>query len=176
MSRAAVARSYGSALFEAAQEAGELPRLLTELTALESALKTELQGLLLSPRVPMDKRLAVVREIFSGASPLFLSFLVLVIRRGRAGALPEMIEVVRTRDHAAAGRAVGELSSAVPLSDELKEEIRATMSRLTGTDLQLAERLDPDLLGGFVARVGDHMLDLSLRTRLEQLRRQLKAV
>jgi F-type H+-transporting ATPase subunit delta len=176
MSRAAVARSYGCALFEAAREAGQLPQVLAEAEALESALKTELQGLLLSPRVPVASRLLIVREVFAGASELFLSFLTLVIRRGRAGALPEMIDVLRRQDHAAAGRAVGELSSAVALSPELKAEIRATMGRLTGTELSLVDRLDPELLGGFVARVGDQMLDLSLRTRLDQLRRQLKAV
>lgn len=176
MSRAAVARSYGCALYEAAVEAGQLPRMLEDATALEGALQTELQGLLLSPRVPVASRLAIVREVFAGASPLFLSFLTFVIRRGRAGALPEMIKVLRERDNAAAGRAVGELRSAVPLSAELKEEIRLVMGQLTGTELSLEDRLDPDLLGGFVAQVGDSMLDLSLRTRLDQLRRQLKAV
>jgi F-type H+-transporting ATPase subunit delta len=176
MSRGAVERSYGRALFEAAREANQLPQVLEEAAALEAALATELQGLLLSPRVPMAQRLDVVDEIFSGASRLFLSWLRLVIRRGRAGALPGMVEVLRDEERRVSGKAVGELTSAVDLPESLREEIRAELGRLTGTDLQLEARRDPELLGGFVARVGDRMLDLSLRNRLNQLRRQLKAV
>ena len=176
MSRAAVARGYGRALFEAAAEAGQLPQVLEEAGALEQALKTDLQGLLLSPKVPVAQRLAVVREIFDGASALFLSFLTLVIRKGRAGALPEMIAVLRDLDNRAAGRAVGELVTAGEISEEVREQIRATMAGLTGTELRLVARIDPELLGGFTARVGDQLLDLSLRTRLDQLRRHLRAV
>jgi len=176
VSRGAVERSYGRALFEAARDAGQLPAVLEAATALEAALGTELQGLLLSPRVPMAQRLAVVDGIFADAGPLFLSWLRLVIRRGRAGALPGMVEVLREEERRAAGKAVGELRSAVDLPEGLREEIRATLGALTGTDLRLEARRDPELLGGFVARVGDRMLDLSLRSRLDQLRRQLKAV
>jgi len=175
VSGGAVARSYGRALYEAAAAAGDLPRVLVEAAALEQALATELPSLLLSPRVPMATRLAVVREVFAGASPLFLAFLELVIRKGRAGALGGMIQVLRDLDHAAAGRAVGELAVAGDIPEALAEEIRAVMARLTGTDLRLTRRRDPELLGGFVARVGDRMLDLSLRTRLEHLRRHLRS-
>lgn len=175
MSRGAVARSYGRALFEAAVEAGLREQVLAETKALDEALRSELLPLLLSPKVPMGTRLAVVREIFSDASPLFLSFMSLVIRKGRAGALPEMVLVVQDLDHEAAGRALGEVRSAQPISAELLERIRVAMSRMTGKELSLVERQDPELLGGFVARVGDRMLDLSLRTRLDQLRRHLLA-
>jgi F-type H+-transporting ATPase subunit delta len=176
MSKGAVARSYGRALFEAAREAGILPRVLDEAAALEQAWRTELPDLLLSPKVPLARRLEVVREVFAGASPLFLSFLELVIRKGRAGALPEMTAVLRQLDHQAAGRAMGRLESAVPLPEPLQEEIRVLMARLTGREPTLAARVDPELLGGFTARVGDQLLDLSLRTRLERLRRHLRAV
>lgn len=176
MSRGAVERSYGRALFEAARDAGSLTPVLEQASALEAALATELQGLLLSPRVPMARRLEVVEEIFAGAHPLFLAWLRLVIRRGRAGALPGMVEVLRDEERRASGKAVGQLSSAVELPDALREEIRTVLGRLTGTELVLEARRDPELLGGFVARVGDRMLDLSLRSRLDQLRRQLKAV
>jgi F-type H+-transporting ATPase subunit delta len=125
--------------------------------------------------VPLAQRLAVVGEVFAGASPLFLSFLSLVIRKGRAGALPEMVQTLRDLDRAAAGRAVGELRTATELPAALKEEIRRTMSRLTGRELELSETRDPELLGGFTARVGDQLLDLSLRRRLDQLRRHLQA-
>lgn len=169
-------RAYGRALFEAAAEAGQLPQVLEEAGALEQTLKTDLQGLLLSPKVPVARRLAVVREVFAGASPLFLSFLSLVIRKGRAGALPEMIQTLRDLDNLAAGRAVGELVTAGEVSEAVREQIRATMAGLTGTELRLAARIDPELLGGFTARVGDQLLDCSLRTRLNQLRRHLRAV
>jgi len=170
-----VARSYGRALFEAAAEAGLREQVMAEAKALGEALHSDLLPLLLSPKVPMATRLAVVREVFAGASPLFLSFLSLVIRKGRAGALPEMVLVLQDLDHEAAGRAVGELRSALPLPEELKERIRTAVSRMTGKELSLVEHQDPELLGGFVARVGDRMLDLSLRTRLSQLRRHLLA-
>jgi F-type H+-transporting ATPase subunit delta len=71
---------------------------------------------------------------------------------------------------------MGRLESAVPLPEPLQEEIRVLMARLTGREPTLAARVDPELLGGFTARVGDQLLDLSLRTRLERLRRHLRAV
>jgi F-type H+-transporting ATPase subunit delta len=175
VSRCAVARSYGRAIFEAAREAGTGERVRAEADALAEALRTDLQPLLLSPKVPLATRLAIVAEIFAGTSPLFLSWLSLVIRKGRAGALAEMVQVLRDLEDAAAGRAVGELRTAAPLSEELGERIRGTMARLTGTELRLRQVQDPELLGGFVARVGNQLLDLSLRTRLDRLRRHLLA-
>lgn len=175
MSRDAVSRSYATALFEASRDAGALDRLRDELGALESAWDSDLQPFLLSPKAPMAARLSVLDEVFADASDLLRSFLRHVVRKGRAGHLPAMIEELRELDRKASGRAVARLDTATEVDGQVQEQIRDHMADLMELKLDLEARQDPAILGGFVVRVGDRMLDASLKTRLEALRKQLKA-
>ncbi len=175
MSRDAVSRSYAAALFQASSEAGERDRLREELVQVEVALKGELQAFLLSPKVAMAARLAVLDEVFAEGSELLKSFLRLVVKKGRAAHLPGMLEELKELDRKASGRAVAHVVTATEVSGETADSIRKRMAELLKLELEVEAKQDPEILGGFVARVGDHMLDASLKTRLEALRRQLKA-
>lgn len=175
MSRHPVGRAYGRALFEAALEAGALPAVLAQVPVVETALEGDLAAFLVSPKAPMAARLAVVGEIFAGADPPLAALLALAIRKGRAAQLPEILAEVRALDDAASGRATGKVTTAAPLSAGLKDELRLALSGRLGLELQLETAEDPELLGGFTARVGDRLVDASLRTRLERLRRELHA-
>ncbi|MCA9782413.1 MAG: ATP synthase F1 subunit delta [Calditrichaeota bacterium] len=175
MSVTGIDRSYGRALYETAVEAGELEQRLLEVQALRSALDTELDSLLLSPKVPLATRLTVLSEVFSGTSPQFLRFLTLVVSKGRAAWLKGIAEDFVLRHERGRGILRGQLESAIVLDPALEEEIRSALSGPLGGTLELSRKVRPDLLGGFTVRADGRLLDASLKARLEALRRHLKA-
>jgi F-type H+-transporting ATPase subunit delta len=175
MSRHPVGRAYGRALYEVARDAGVLATVLQEIDAVEQALGTDLAPFLASPKAQLTARLAVLDEVFAGADERLLALLKLAVRKGRAAFLPQMLAEVRILDDAASGRARGRLETAVALPPALQAELEAALSRRLGLELHLERRQDPELLGGFTARVGDRLVDASLRSRLERLRRLLRA-
>ncbi len=175
MSRNPVSRSYGRAIFEASQEADSLQTLSDELKALSHALETELAQVLVSPSIAVATRLSVVSEIFQGASPLFLSFLELVIRKGRAAELTDMVAEFETLADEAKGMARGVLTTAHPLSDDLRAELTSYVESRLKIKVELSTAQNADLLGGFQIRVGDRLLDASVKARLDGLRRDMLA-
>jgi F-type H+-transporting ATPase subunit delta len=108
-----------------------------------------------------------------GLSPLLTHFLSFLIDQRRTRDLAAIHEDYVRLAEEAAGRVRGEVVSATPLDPAQLARIRAALARRMGRELDLAIRVDPDLLGGLVARVGDLVFDGSLRTQLAQLRAQL---
>ncbi len=175
MSVSPISRTYAGALYELAAEEGIVEALLKDLEALSQALPGELESFLLSPKVPLARRQAVLDELFAQAHPRFLAFLQLVVRKGRAGLLAEMAEDFRLRVEASQGRIHGLLESAVDVDEDLRGELADSISKTFGKTVQLETRTRPELLGGFRVRAAGRLLDASLRTRLEALRKHMKA-
>ena len=139
------------------------------------AASAELRNFLESPAVDTQIKHRVIEKIVAqqGASRIIRNFLFVTVDHRRAHMLPEIIaavqEVVRQRQ----GLAEAEISSAVELSAAQKTELAKTLSRLTGKRIEPKYSLDPALLGGAVARVGDTIYDGSLRSRLTEMRARL---
>jgi F-type H+-transporting ATPase subunit delta len=135
----------------------------------------ELRNFLGSPAVDTKAKHRVIEKIVAqqGASRIFRNFLFVILDHHRAHMLPEIIaavqEVVRQRQ----GIAEAEVSSVVELSSAQKTELTKTLSRLTGKRIEPKYSLDPALLGGAIARVGDTIYDGSLRSRLAEMRSRL---
>ena len=139
------------------------------------AASAELRNLLESPAVDTQIKHRVIEKIVAqqSASRIIRNFLFVIVDHHRAHMLPEIIaavqEVVRQRQ----GIAEAEISSAVELSAAQKTELAKTLGRLTGKRIEPKYSLDPALLGGAVARVGDTIYDGSLRSRLSEMRARL---
>ena len=135
----------------------------------------ELRNFLGSPAVDAMAKHRVIEKIVAqqGASKIVRNFLFVILDHHRAHMLPEIIaavqEVVRQRQ----GIAEADISSAVALSSAQKTELARTLSRLTGKRIEPKYSLDPELLGGAIARVGDTIYDGSLRSRLMEMRARL---
>jgi F-type H+-transporting ATPase subunit delta len=130
--------------------------------------------MLANPALPLDQRLGMAKSIFgkSVGRPL-LNLIGLMLRRGRIHELPRLAAEFRRLDNARQGITIATAISAAPLT---QDEIRALTERLealTGGRVELEVQVDPSLLGGLVVRVGDRMIDGSVRGRLERLRNQL---
>ncbi len=173
--RETAARRYAEAAFEVAMRDDTVEAWRSELDTAAAIVADERVGrMLANPALPLEQRVEMAKSIF-GASvgqPV-LNLIGLMLRRGRIHELPRLAAEFRRLDNARQGITIATAISAAPLT---QDEIRALTERLealTGGRVELEVQVDPSLLGGLVVRVGDRMIDGSVRGRLERLRNQL---
>jgi F-type H+-transporting ATPase subunit delta len=169
-------RIYANALFEAAKEKGRLEPVLDDLHAFAEAVEqvSQLKALLESPEVESRQKVEALREILADADELVRNFLLLVVEKGRAPELGEMVREFDALVAAEEGILDVELTTAVELSEEDAKKLLEQIEKFSGRRLRARREVDPNLIGGFVLRAGSHRADASVRGRLQRLRRELK--
>ena len=175
MPAAASARRYAQAAFEIAVENGDLERWLDDLTQLaDSAANADFRRTLAAPRIPFARKDAVIRESLGQAvAPLALNLMLLLTSRNLVHILPDIADRFQEMMDAHNGIARAEVVSAVPLSRERRERVADALAEMSGGEVRLTNRTDPEILGGMVIRIGDRVLDGSARTRLQNMRSEL---
>ena len=173
--RETAARRYAEAAYEVAVRDGTVDTWRSELDTAGAIVEdAEVARVLANPAVALESREALVEKIIGPiVSPPVLNLIRLMLRRGRIEQLPRVSAEFRRLDNASKGIVPATATTAAPLS---KGEVRALVGRLeqmTGAQIELDLQVDPSLLGGLVVRVGDRMIDGSVRGRLERLRNQL---
>ncbi len=168
-------RLYARAIFQAADEAGNLEQVASEVSALAAAIRETpaLQALLRNPQIDPPEKAAVLAELTAGADDLVRNFVRLVAEKGRAGELPEMGAELDALVARAQNRLAVELVTAVELSDEEASSIVETIEKASGRTIDATRSVDPGLVGGIVLQVGSFRADGSVRGRLERLRQEL---
>jgi F-type H+-transporting ATPase subunit delta len=164
---------YANALFEVAQVEGSLDAVQNELFQLAQALKSsdELRTTLTDEAIPVERRQGIVESLLNGkASPVTTSLVSFVVGAGRGRQLPEIIEKLVARAAEAKNKVVAEVRTAVPLSDDQRTRLAEALGKATGKSVEVKSIVDPSVLGGVVAQVGDTVIDGSIRNKLEQLR------
>jgi F-type H+-transporting ATPase subunit delta len=168
--------AYANAMLEVARAEGRLEDVEDEVFRFARAFESsdELRMALSDASLPAERRVAVVEDLL-GAKALRVSvaLVVLVVAAGRAGELPEIVDRFVELAAAEHRRAVAEVRSAVALTPDQTERLREALNRATGKEVELKVVIDPSVLGGVVARVGDVVIDGSVRRRLEQLKEQI---
>ncbi|HEX5610923.1 MAG TPA: ATP synthase F1 subunit delta [Solirubrobacterales bacterium] len=170
---AEAARVYAEALFEAGKDKGKLDSLQSQLSEFVDAVdgSQELQVFLFSPYLSSaDKREGLSRAI-SGAEPELTNFLELLVEKHR---MPEIFRIRREFDELwkkENRRLDVTVVSAVELDEAVVKKIGEEVERQTGEAVELSSRVDDGILGGIVLRVGNMVLDASIRSRLEKLRK-----
>jgi F-type H+-transporting ATPase subunit delta len=170
-----IAEVYARALFEAAKEDGVLDRVHDELGEFADALDADrnLQVFLFSPYFSSEEKKAGVRRIVSDADERLFNFLELLAERHRMPALFR-IRRIFDGDWAEENKLLPvTVTSATELDAGLVEEIGQRIQEQTGRRVELSSNVDPDVLGGLMVRVGNMVLDATVRNRLEQLRKQV---
>ena len=168
-------RMYARALFQAAEDAGKLEQVASELSALATAI-TEmpaLQSFLRNPQIDPPEKASVLTEIAAGADDLVRNFVRLVAEKGRAGELAEISTELDALVARAQNRLAVELITAHELSDEEAQSIVETIEKASGRSIEATRSVDPELVGGIVLQVGSFRADGSVRGRLERLRQEL---
>ena len=170
-----IAAVYGRSLFEAAQDADKLDVVREQLGEFADALTEDqqLQVFFFSPYLSSDEKKDGLKKAVTDADPLVLNLLELLIENHR---MPVLMRIRREYD-----RLWDEenkllpvtITSAVELDDKTVKQIGDRIGEQTGRKVELSSNVDPDVLGGLVVRVGNTVLDASIRHRLEQLRKQV---
>ena len=177
MVRAGVARRYAKALFSLAREQNRVAEVREEVGRLGRALaeSAQLSAVVLQPLHPTAERRAVLGAVAAqlGASPLLRNFLSFLVDQRRLVDWAGIQEEFGRLADAAAGLTHARVTSAAPLSDAQRERLQRALEQKSGGRVQLELVIDPTLVGGAVAQVGDLVYDGSLRTQLRQLRASL---
>ncbi|WP_163991744.1 ATP synthase F1 subunit delta [Pyxidicoccus caerfyrddinensis] len=180
MVNVSIARRYARALLDVASEAGRTDAIAEQLTAFAQvfAKSPELTDVLLNPAYSRSQRTQVVEGVMKalpgGADPILASTLRLLVDRSRLGYLTDIARLFGDMADARAGRIRGQVTTAAPLQPDALARIQQQLQQLTQRNVILETRVDPSLLGGVSAQVGSTLYDGSLRTQLEQMRRELK--
>ncbi len=173
MHSTAASRRYARALFSLAGEEGRVPAVRDELGQLRRLFdeNQELHNAVFRPLYPAAERRAVLGAVCTNlaASRTVANFLRLLVDRRRLIDFVAICEEYARLADLAAGRVRAEVVSATPLRDDQRERLRRALAARTGMQVELAESVDPALLGGAVANVGGVVFDGSLRTQLAQL-------
>jgi F-type H+-transporting ATPase subunit delta len=170
-----IAEVYARSLFEVAREHDALDRVHDELGEFAEALEEDrtLQVFLFSPYFSSSEKRDGVRKVVSGADERFVNFLELLAERHR---MPALFRIRREFDSMWAEEnqlLPVTVTSAVELDKELVKEIGDRIQEQTGRRVELSSNVDPDVLGGLMVRVGNMVLDGTVRNRLERLRKQV---
>lgn len=170
-----IGQVYSRALFETALQHGELDEVQEQLGIWADALgeNKTLQTFFFSPRFSSAEKKDAIRRIIEGGNEHFLNFLELLAERHR---LPATFRIRRAFDELWREEhkmLPVEVTSAIELDDSLVRSIGERIEERTGRRIELTSRVDPDIIGGIVLRVGNKVLDASVHGRLERLRRQI---
>ena len=169
---------YAQGIFEMARAEGNLERVEDELLSVARAVETapELRSNLTDPQLPLDKKQGILDELLAGrASSLTVGVIQLLVGQGRASELPAIATAVAAAAAASRDKELAEVRSAVPLDDETVDRIAAALGRATGRTVEVKVVVDPELIGGVVARVGDTVIDGSIATRMDSLRQAVRS-
>jgi F-type H+-transporting ATPase subunit delta len=167
---------YASAIFEIARAEGELERVGDELYRIARAFESssELREVLTDRRVVVERKQAVLGELLEGkAAPLSIALVNFVVSVDRGGDLPAIADRLAARAAGDRNAVIAEVRSAIELDEATIAKLALSLSAATGKQVEVKTVLDPAVLGGIVARIGDTVIDGSLRNRLESLRDKL---
>jgi F-type H+-transporting ATPase subunit delta len=169
---------YATTLFELAKEANGVDGVEKDLGALLQAFETspELTGALKSPLYAAQDKIAVLGEIGKklGTSTLVLNFISVVAQNARAGELPEMFKGFMDLAAKARGAMKAEVATAQELSATQLEDLKASLKQAFNADVEIETKVNPELIGGLVVKVGSRLFDDSVKTKLEALKNSLK--
>jgi F-type H+-transporting ATPase subunit delta len=173
--RETTARRYAEAAFEIALRDGTVDTWRSELDGAADALGDERASRTLSnPAIALEQRAALVEKALSEAvSRPVLNLVLLMLRRRRIEQLPRVAAEFRRLDNQRKGITQASATSAAELTPTELEALTNKLEQFTGGRVELDVSVDPSLLGGLVVRVGDRLIDVSVRGRLERLRNQL---
>jgi len=167
---------YARALFEVARADGTLEEVEDELFRFARSFESteSLRNALTDDSIPASRRQAIVEDLLGdSATPTTVQLISLVVGLGHVRDLVSIIDALVARASASKNLALAEVRSAVALNEDQQNRLRAALANATGQQVNLKVVVDPKVIGGIVATVGDTVIDGSIRTRIDQLKARL---
>lgn len=175
MIRQAVARRYAEAAFLIARDREEFDRWSEDLRSLAEAVsEPDVARLLESARLPQDEKERLLQAFRDDVAPLVWNLVRLLLRKQRVTLLPQIADEFDALVDEARGVVKAQVTTAVPLSEPERQHVANRLSQITGKQVVVQEGVDPRILGGLVARIGDRLIDGSTRSRLVALKKRLE--
>ena len=167
---------YARGLFEIARAEGTIDEVEDELFRFARTYESsdQLRNALTDEQIPASKRQAIVEDLLGNkVTPTTTQLISMVVGSGRARDLPAIVDKLVARASSAKNLELAEVRSAVPLTPDQETRLAAALANATGKEVNLKVVVDPTVLGGLVATVGDTVIDGTVRTRIEQLKSRL---
>ena len=170
----AAARRYARAVFELAQDAGEVREWTERLAVLRDVLSDEqVIAALTNPTIPTERRMELISAAPHAFDPEATNLARLLIETNRVGEITGIAEEFERLSDVAAGRVRATVTTAVELAPAERDRVSAELSKRLGKEVRLDVIVDAEILGGLKLQYGDHLVDASVATQLQQLRRRL---
>jgi F-type H+-transporting ATPase subunit delta len=175
MLKGAIARRYAGAIFDIAIKQNTLDRTLEDVQEIAKLYSIrKLSYLLREPNIPAERKEAAIRQaLASNVLPTSLNLALLVVQRGLVELMPNIARELHQLVLDYKNEATAQVTTATKLDKSAQRQIQQALERMTGKKIVLETRVQPDILGGVVARVGDQVIDGSVERRLKVLQQQL---
>lgn len=174
--RDALVRRYAEAMFAVAEAEGELQPVEDQLYAFAKLLESEprIREALRDPALPAENKRGLIRDALGErANPVALNLLGLLVELDRARELERILQELADVAAERRAHALAEVRSAVPLDAEQRRRLAEALSAATGRQVEIKVVVDPGVIGGVVARVGDWIFDGSVKSRLDEAKQHL---
>jgi len=170
---------YAGALFELADEQGQLQGVEKDLASFQEILETsdDFKRMVKSPVFSANDQQKAIAAILktAGIGTLTSNFFALIAKNRRLYAASDIIKAFKALSAEARGEVTAHITSAVPLSPTQVSSLKEALKSAIGKDVDLDSHVDPDILGGLIVKFGSRMIDSSLKTKLDNMKMGLKA-
>ena len=175
MLKGAIGRRYAGAIFDIALKQNTVERTLEDVQEIAKLFsKRTLAYLLKEPKVPAQRKESAIRQaLASRVLPTSLNLALLVVQRDLVEAMPNIARELAQLVLDYKNQAVAEVTTAAPMDEQQLNGVRQALERNTGKSILMHTKVQPEILGGVIARVGDQVIDGSIRHRLAALKQQL---
>lgn len=174
MAKVASAKRHAQAVYQLAIETKSLDKWGDELKTILSTLSdAQLKAILENPKVHLQEKVKVINKVLPGLSQHALNFVYLLVSRQRLVILEQIVEEYQQLADAHKGLEHANVTTAIALDKTDKEKMAKRLANLTGMKIVLTTDVNPDIVGGFVARIGDKLIDGSTKLKLEALKKKL---
>ncbi len=174
MARKVYSKRYAQAVFEIALESDELERCQSELEEIVRVVSDkDLRAFLESPKIHFAEKSKLISGQLKKMSALSLNLVYLLIVRGRLDMIGEIADEFQRLLNSHHGIEIAEVTTAVPLDKGEEQKLARQLGRIIGKKIEVRSEVDSGIIGGFVARIGDRLLDGSTRSKLAALKKEL---
>ena len=173
-----VAKRYAKSLIDLSSETGVLDTIANDMKLLASVCdqNRDLAALLASPIINGDKKLSILKKVFADKmNKLSLAFFDIITKKGREAYLEAIAKEFTCQYKEMKGIQTAVITSAVGLDDKLREEVYSIIRKSAQSEIELVEKVDKNLIGGFVLRMGDKQYDASIASDLKKLTREFSS-
>ena len=175
MSGIRIASRYAKSLLDLCIEKGQLDAAQADMVMLKGIMdeSRDLRLMLSSPVVKADKKVDILQKLFDGKlNAITMAFITLLTRKGREGYLPEIVTSFLNQLRMHQGITVAEVTSAVALDAGSRAKMMESATKMAGGQVELVEKVDGTLIGGFILKVGDKQIDSAIANRIKALKRE----